>query len=79
MMRVFNPPPIGRTIGGSGRFGGDTMVDHARHRSEDMSATPDDGLVAIEPTGYASMLAFSKEERDGIVLSAEEAIDSAPN
>jgi hypothetical protein len=51
------------------------MGDHARHRAEDVSASPE-GQAANEPSGYASMLAFSKEERDGIVLSAEEAIDS---
>ena len=54
------------------------MGDHARHRAEDVSASPE-GLVPHEPGGYASMLAFSKEERDGIVLSAEEAIDPAPS
>jgi hypothetical protein len=51
------------------------MGDYTRHRAEDVSTSPE-GQAADEPEGYASMLAFSKEERDGIVLSAEEAIDS---
>jgi len=52
------------------------MSEHAKHRPEDASASTGGGQVAVEPSGYASMLAFSEEERDVIVHSAEEAIAS---
>ncbi len=50
------------------------MGDHATHRSGEVDSCPDCRQAAYEPSWYASMLAFSKEERDVIILSAEEAI-----
>jgi hypothetical protein len=50
------------------------MGDHATHRSGDVNDCPDCTQAAYEPSWYAAMLAFSKEERDVIVLSAEGAI-----
>jgi hypothetical protein len=52
------------------------MGEHARHRKGDVNTCPDCGKVAYEPSWYATMLAFSKEERAVIVISAEEAIAS---
>lgn len=52
------------------------MGDHATHQTGDVDTCPDCGQLAYEPTWYATMLAFSKEERDVILLSAEEAIAS---
>jgi hypothetical protein len=53
------------------------MGDHSTHRTGDVNTCLDCRQAAYEPSWYAAMLAFSKEERDGIVLSAQEAIDSA--
>lgn len=52
------------------------MGDHATHQRGDVDTCPDCRQVAYEPSWYATMLAFSKEERDVILLSAEEAITS---
>jgi len=52
------------------------MGDHATHGDGDANTHPDGRQGADEPSSYASMLAFSKEERDVIIVSAEEAIAS---
>lgn len=53
------------------------MGEHATHPTEDVTTCPDCRQVTIEPSWYASMLAFSSEERFSIITSAEEAIASA--
>ncbi len=60
----------------SRRHSEDTMGDHATHGAGEVDSCTDCSQLAYEPSWYAAMLAFSKEERDVIVLSAERAMSS---